>query len=1651
VGGGAGIGARRLGRDPAHLLALLQADDSPAAFWAFADAWTPDPARANETCWGALGRSVHDLLPPSSARALQYALAARQASARVALTASLLDADGGAPDDGACCVAVLPGGVRVTDARDLARRVARLATHGIPSGDTPVALYEFDHVYRRAEGRPGVGIALYAPPGARCFAPMHATLSTAASDTSTPHRIDYALRPALPAPACADAGGCLALGAGGRVALPGFGAEFALKSTEYLAVDDSDKGKEEPKDKDAAAAADAPDEVAGFLFPTLRARTPPSSHPALDALRDRLLDDAARADDAPIKAWDLKDLGLQAAARALAAPDPLRALADGAASFPNAAPRLAKAPVPPAIRAAVVGAPGRVRRFQAGASMLALNGLLLDAATLELTDAVDALRHEARLADALATTGLDAGGVAGALRLRAVAGLDDGAAAAPPRVDLLSPAKAAIAWANDLETDDAYASWPDDIKAVLRPGFPGQLPSIALNLLNLVLVLDPCAPGAPALAAAAAVAVAARWPLRVGVLALPSAAVSRAAGAPPLPFAACGDCERVARALAAATAAGSPAGLAALGGLEEGKVSWAAFASALAAAPRRAADAEATIAAAASDAEAMRGAAAASAAASAGLAPAPGGGAALWLNGALLPPIAAAGGDAKRLLTWGLQTELQAAQGWIYFGEITQADADGVPEGHDGDDDDESDTDDGTHLLAKVLTVAGALPRHNPRATAKGAGDGAAGEAVVAAAAAAGLPPPPRQLRLQGALDPVSSPVLSTMAYATADTGPDVKAVTHWVAADASTPADRALARAALAALAAPPDPVKLTRAGAPAAPPPRATGARVALVQCGPPSAVSRLVLATTRAGLAAPRLRTVLAALLDESVAAGVTSDADAEAAARAAAGADAAAVVAALADAAGLDAALRAQAALCVAELGLAPGARALVSNGRILLDGTSAAAATTPPPPPLVAADLHLVEAHSDTGRLGALVAALVARRPAGARRPSDVAAAATALLLAAPPNPAASATARGAAALAAFDAEDAAGSPLLFEVGVAGGSPHSIALVVDPLSPVAQRIAPLLLSLRAGLAPASLRVLLNPVPDLTALPLSTFYAASLPTFKSAGEEVGGSGALPPLGEPLPPAASLTGLPAQKILTLNLHVPEGWLAEAVDAGRADLDNIVLAQLPGTALAARYELEALMITGSCVDAGATTRDGVTPRGVQLELVEEENGTGPGRRRVGDTLVMANLGYFQLQAPRPGVYSLALAAGRSTSLYTVDAASGPADGRGLGGRAGARRGETSLGVAVDTLNGRHLALRLRKRPGMEGEDVLAEGGGGGWRAWLPGGRSTAVAPPSLGPDGRPPAEDDPDCIHIFTVASGHMYERLQKIMALSVLAHTKHRVKFWFIKNYMSPSMRAVLPRLAAEKGFEYQFVTYKWPHWLHKQTEKQRVIWAYKILFLDVLFPLNLKKVIFVDSDQIVRADFGELWRMDLKGAPYAYTPFCEGNPDTEGFRFWKSGFWAGHLAGKPYHISALYVVDLARFRALAAGDRLRVTYDSLSRDPASLANLDQDLPNYAQHGVPIHSLPQEWLWCETWCGQGTKGAAKTIDLCNNPLTKEPKLDAARRIAPEWVGYDAEAGAATARAEVALAAERAGRGVEGVLEGGRGGGAKHDVTEL
>lgn len=54
------------------------------------------------------------------------------------------------------------------------------------------------------------------------------------------------------------------------------------------------------------------------------------------------------------------------------------------------------------------------------------------------------------------------------------------------------------------------------------------------------------------------------------------------------------------------------------------------------------------------------------------------------------------------------------------------------------------------------------------------------------------------------------------------------------------------------------------------------------------------------------------------------------------------------------------------------------------------------------------------------------------------------------------------------------------------------------------------------------------------------------------------------------------------------------------------------------------------------------------------------------------------------------------------------------------------------------------------------------------------------------------------------------------------------------------------------------------------------------------------------------QIVRTDLKELRDFDLEGAPYGYTPFCDSRREMDGYRFWKSGYWASHLAGRKYHI-------------------------------------------------------------------------------------------------------------------------------------------------
>lgn len=246
---------------------------------------------------------------------------------------------------------------------------------------------------------------------------------------------------------------------------------------------------------------------------------------------------------------------------------------------------------------------------------------------------------------------------------------------------------------------------------------------------------------------------------------------------------------------------------------------------------------------------------------------------------------------------------------------------------------------------------------------------------------------------------------------------------------------------------------------------------------------------------------------------------------------------------------------------------------------------------------------------------------------------------------------------------------------------------------------------------------------------------------------------------------------------------------------------------------------------------------------------------------------------------------------------------------------------------IVVDRISSRVVYLTVRKQPGMEAEQLLDDDDDDDADGAAAGGRARTRHRSRRPVDHRRLAEEAAAdrVLNIFSVASGHLYERFLRIMMLSVMRNTQLRVKFWLLRNFLSPSFKESIALMARTFGFDYELVTYKWPSWLNPQTNKIRIIWGYKILFLDVLFPLRVRKIIFVDSDQVVRTDLQELADLDLHGAPYGFTPFCDSRPDMYGFAFWRQGYWKQYLGNLPYHISALYVVDLQRFRQIAAGDR------------------------------------------------------------------------------------------------------------------------------
>ena len=187
----------------------------------------------------------------------------------------------------------------------------------------------------------------------------------------------------------------------------------------------------------------------------------------------------------------------------------------------------------------------------------------------------------------------------------------------------------------------------------------------------------------------------------------------------------------------------------------------------------------------------------------------------------------------------------------------------------------------------------------------------------------------------------------------------------------------------------------------------------------------------------------------------------------------------------------------------------------------------------------------------------------------------------------------------------------------------------------------------------------------------------------------------------------------------------------------------------------------------------------DGTYTTGVGTDIASADRS----QSHYSDTVVMKTVGYWQLRA-NPGVWDLNLLKG-SRGAEIFDMMEGSLKRGAIVVKGKNENNNTKRLIMGDFLSQSSILLVQRKK-GYEKANLFSE-------------LATTTT--------------DDDVVHVFSLATGHLYERLLKIMMLSVTKRTSSKVKFWLFENYLSPTFKASARAMAQKIGCEVEFGTY--PH--------------------------------------------------------------------------------------------------------------------------------------------------------------------------------------------------------------------------------------------
>jgi lipopolysaccharide biosynthesis glycosyltransferase len=165
-----------------------------------------------------------------------------------------------------------------------------------------------------------------------------------------------------------------------------------------------------------------------------------------------------------------------------------------------------------------------------------------------------------------------------------------------------------------------------------------------------------------------------------------------------------------------------------------------------------------------------------------------------------------------------------------------------------------------------------------------------------------------------------------------------------------------------------------------------------------------------------------------------------------------------------------------------------------------------------------------------------------------------------------------------------------------------------------------------------------------------------------------------------------------------------------------------------------------------------------------------------------------------------------------------------------------------------------------------------------------------------------------NPSPIAVLFCTDTNYWQHLGATLASLLASNVRHQFRIMVCSLQPDPENEKKIKQIAAESGnATVEFITFTPNHLEALPISRYIGLGAYLRLFAAEYLDPQLDKVLYLDSDLIIRKDIGALWAADINDyfAAAVVEPHFHENP--------------GIIAGEPYFNSGVMLINLARWRS------------------------------------------------------------------------------------------------------------------------------------